>query len=100
VCSSPYSHMLSSSQRRHYPSDFLANSYLNVYQGHIDTFHYIQEHRTGAFHLMMLDIYAQARCVSSFINLLSSLIYYYIFSAGEEATAVLIAVIDLEELEE
>jgi len=54
----------------------------------------------GAFHLMMSDIYAQARCVSSFINSPSSLIYYYIFSAGEEATAVLIAVIDLEELEE
>jgi len=49
---------------------------------------------------MMSDIYTQARCVLSFINLTPSLIYYYIFSAGEEATAVPIAVIDLEELEE
>jgi hypothetical protein len=46
---------------KHQPMDFSANAYLDVYQGHIDTFHYIQERRPRAFHTMMSDIYSQAR---------------------------------------
>ena len=41
--------------------EFSANTYLDVYNGHVNTLKHIQEHRAGAFHLMMVDIYAKAR---------------------------------------
>ena len=41
--------------------EFSANAYLDVYNGHVNTLKHIQEHRAGAFHLMMVDIYAKAR---------------------------------------
>ena len=41
--------------------EFSANAYFDVYQGHIGTFNNVQEHRDSAFHVMMGDIYAQAR---------------------------------------
>jgi len=83
---------------RHHPSEFSTNAYLDVYQGHIDTFHHIQEHRSAAFHLMMSDIYAQAKCM------LRSWIchhhqYYCMFSAAEETAAILIVDIDLKEMD-
>jgi hypothetical protein len=40
---------------------FTANAYLDVYQGHINTFEHIQEKRGNAFHTMMGDIYSRAR---------------------------------------
>jgi len=40
--------------------EFSANSFLDVYHGHINTFKHICEKREDAFHLMMLDIYLQA----------------------------------------
>ena len=32
-----------------------------MYQGHVNTLKHIQDNRPGAFHLMMADIYAQAK---------------------------------------
>ena len=46
---------------KHQHTEFSANAYLDVYQGHIDTFHHIQDRRPHAFHAMMSDIYSQAR---------------------------------------
>lgn len=41
--------------------EFSANAYLDVYNGHVNTLKHIREHREGAFHLMMADIYVQAK---------------------------------------
>ena len=41
--------------------EFSANAYLDVYNGHVNTLRHIQEHRAGAFHLMMVDIYTKVR---------------------------------------
>ncbi|KAN0124676.1 hypothetical protein V8E53_012645 [Lactarius tabidus] len=40
--------------------DFSANSYLDVYLGHIETLREILTQRSGAFHSMMADIYSKA----------------------------------------
>ncbi|KAN0128211.1 hypothetical protein V8E53_013977 [Lactarius tabidus] len=40
--------------------DFSANTYLDVYRAHIDTFKVIKEKRPNAYHVMMADIYTQA----------------------------------------
>ena len=45
----------------HQVAEFSANAYLDVYQGHVNTLKHIQEMRPGAFHLMMIDIYDQAK---------------------------------------
>jgi len=42
---------------------FSANTYLDVYLGHIGTLEHIQRKRESAFHAMMSDIYSQARYV-------------------------------------
>ena len=44
-------------------ADFSANAYLDVYNGHINMFSYIKEQQEGAYHVMMADIYAQAKWV-------------------------------------
>jgi hypothetical protein len=41
--------------------EFSANAYLDVYFGHVNTLNHIAEQREGAYHVMMADIYAQAR---------------------------------------
>ena len=41
--------------------NFSANRYLNVYQGHINTLTHIWECCNNAYHVMMSDIYYQAR---------------------------------------
>jgi hypothetical protein len=46
---------------KHQVADFLANVYLDVYIGHIQTMDHILKNRPGAFHRMMGDLYAQAR---------------------------------------
>ena len=42
-------------------AEFSANAYLDVYNGHVNTLKHIQDHRAGAFHLMMVDIYTKAK---------------------------------------
>ena len=42
-------------------SEFSANAYLDVYLGHINTLKHIRDKHAGAFHLMMADIYTQAK---------------------------------------
>jgi hypothetical protein len=46
---------------RHQPKEFSANMFMDVYQGHVDMFNHIREHRNSAFHLMMTDIYSKAK---------------------------------------
>jgi hypothetical protein len=41
--------------------EFSANAYMDVYQGHIDTLNHIRERRNSAFHVMMADVYSQAK---------------------------------------
>jgi hypothetical protein len=41
--------------------EFSANAYLDVYNGHVNTFNHIREKREESFHVMMCDIYSQAR---------------------------------------
>ncbi|KAN0141135.1 hypothetical protein V8E53_000891 [Lactarius tabidus] len=41
-------------------TEFSANAYLDVYNGHVNTLKHIRERHEGGFHLMMADIYAQA----------------------------------------
>jgi hypothetical protein len=45
----------------HQPTEFSSNSYLDVYDGRVNTFNYIWERHPGAYHSMMGDLYAQAR---------------------------------------
>ena len=44
----------------HHSTDFSANAYLDVYQGHVNTLTHISEGRNNAFHVMMNDIYTRA----------------------------------------
>ena len=41
--------------------EFSANAYLDVYLGHVNTLNHIAELQEGAYHIMMADIYTQAR---------------------------------------
>ena len=45
----------------HHSINFLANGYLDVYQGHINTLTHIWEHCNNAYHVMISDIYYWAR---------------------------------------
>ncbi len=45
----------------HQVKEFSTNTFMDVYQGHVDTFNHIERQRNAAFHLMMRDIYAQAK---------------------------------------
>ena len=59
-------------------SEFSANAYLDVYLGHINTLKHIRDKRAGAFHLMMADIYAQAKYVLNqlaYITVLTGLMW-------------------------
>ena len=40
---------------------------MDTYMGHISTMEHIKESWEPAFHIMMADIYAKARCVSNFV---------------------------------
>jgi hypothetical protein len=41
--------------------EFSANAFLDVYEGHVNTFTHVWENRENAYHIMMADIYSQAR---------------------------------------
>jgi hypothetical protein len=42
-------------------AEFSATSYLDVYEGHVNSLLHIRDERNSAFHTTMADIYAQAR---------------------------------------
>ena len=46
---------------KHQVLEFSANAYMDMYQGHVNMFKHILEHREHAFHIMMSDIYSRAR---------------------------------------
>ncbi|KAH9013213.1 hypothetical protein EDB85DRAFT_2158401 [Lactarius pseudohatsudake] len=46
-------------------AEFSTNSYLDVYQGHVNTLELIREKRSGVFRSMMADIYRQASTVTN-----------------------------------
>ena len=45
------------------PTEFSANIFLDVYNGHIRTLDHVLHMRPAAFHVMMADLYFLARCV-------------------------------------
>ncbi|KAH9043552.1 hypothetical protein EDB83DRAFT_2318036 [Lactarius deliciosus] len=49
-------------------AEFSTNSYLDVYQGHVNTLELIREKRSGVFRSMMADIYHQASTVTDAAN--------------------------------
>ena len=78
--------------------EFSASAFLEVYQGHIETFYHIRDNCPDSFRSMLADIYSQARyaCVDVLWSLLitgSSNV------AFETPTAVAMANLNLEELE-
>ena len=48
---------------KHVPAEFSANSYLDVYDGHVNTLNFVQMRHPGAYHSLMADLCAQARWV-------------------------------------
>ncbi|KAH9011015.1 hypothetical protein EDB84DRAFT_1445388 [Lactarius hengduanensis] len=46
-------------------AEFSTNSYLDIYQGHVNTLELIQEKRSSVFRSMMADIYRQASTVTN-----------------------------------
>ncbi|KAH9014577.1 hypothetical protein EDB83DRAFT_2321461 [Lactarius deliciosus] len=46
-------------------TEFSANTYLDVYLGHVNTLNHICANREGVYHLMMADIFSQARLMGS-----------------------------------
>jgi len=73
---------------------------MDVYQGHVDTFNHIERQRNAAFHLMMRDIYAQAKWV---FNCLTAVVaatdICYSASSAIGTPGAPIAEINLDELE-
>ena len=51
--------------------EFSTSTYLDVYKGHMEIFKFIKENRPSAYHLMMVDIYTQARCVVVLLDSIS-----------------------------
>ncbi|KAH9016184.1 hypothetical protein EDB85DRAFT_1898293 [Lactarius pseudohatsudake] len=43
--------------------EFSANTFLDVYLGHVNTLNHIRMNRDGVYHLMMADIFSQARLI-------------------------------------
>jgi hypothetical protein len=41
--------------------DFSASAFMDVYDGHVNTFKHIRQNREDAYHVIMSDIYLQAR---------------------------------------
>jgi hypothetical protein len=46
---------------KHWAAEFSANSYPNVYKGNMNTLSHIYDKHKDAFHVIMSDIYVQAR---------------------------------------
>ncbi|KAN0113977.1 hypothetical protein V8E52_007126 [Russula decolorans] len=49
----------------HQPTDFSTNAYIDAYNGHVGTLNHLRAQRSGAFHVMMADLYNLARCLHS-----------------------------------
>ena len=48
----------------HQPTDFSADTYMDVYDGHVNTLEHLCDERPRAYHVMMGELYDLARCVS------------------------------------
>ena len=68
-------------------TEFSANAFLNVYNGHMNTFQHIRVDREESFHKMMGDIYQQARWVWLTIIVVQSQITGY-SEAGISSAAI------------
>jgi hypothetical protein len=49
---------------KHNSTEFSANTFLDMFEGHVNTFRFILKKHSVAFHVMMGDLYSQARWVS------------------------------------
>ena len=45
----------------HKTIEFSANAFIDVYDGHINTFEHLRKNHADTFHFMMSDIYSQVR---------------------------------------
>jgi hypothetical protein len=80
--------------------EFSANTFLNVYQGHIDTLNHVRDQCNSAFHVMMHDIFDKAQWVFRWVWPLSLLIVSFRSTTEDVSVAhVSIANIDLEEID-
>lgn len=77
---------------------FSCNSYLDVYQGNVNTLQHIVNNRGDAFHVMMADIYSQARLVLSRAIMIYMLISCHSTKVAGSSSAT-IATLDLDEIE-
>jgi hypothetical protein len=77
--------------------EFSANGFLDVYEGHVNTLNYILAQRPDAFHIMMADIYSQARCVQRMF--ICALLIRLFGSALMGAAPAQIAQLPLEDLD-
>jgi hypothetical protein len=57
----------------HQAAKFSANTYMDVYKGHVGTFNSIKRAHESSFHVMMADLYTQARCVNDLYTTLTVL---------------------------
>jgi hypothetical protein len=51
---------------QHQHADFSANSFIDVYQGHVQTLQHILDQREGAYYQLTETIYTLARCADYF----------------------------------
>ena len=83
----------------HQSLDFSTDRYMDIYQGHIDSLNYIHERRSGAFHLMMGSIYAEAKWVVFIKALLVAITNTCYSSSAAVSTQGAPVEIDLDALE-
>jgi hypothetical protein len=48
----------------HQPTDFSTDTYMDVYDGHVNTLEHLCDEHPRAYHVMMGELYDLARCVS------------------------------------
>ena len=56
----------------HTSTDFSADTFMNVYDGHVLTLKTLRTQHPRGFHTLMADLYTLARCVSRFVIMIST----------------------------
>ena len=80
--------------------EFSANTYLDVYNGHVNTLNSFADKREKNFHAMMSDIFAPARCVCLPYTQSGTDIWHCSATSDTTSEGVAVADLDLDVLEE
>ena len=81
-------------------AEFSTNAYIDVYNGHINTFQHIRVNREEAFHTMMADIYQQARWTwPDFVIMVQLLINSYSVAGVGIVSSAAIADIEFNDMD-